>query len=42
MRLMVVEKILALSEAARMLAGGRPVRAVLLFYRSKVQANELD
>jgi hypothetical protein len=40
MRLMVVEKILALADAARMLAGGRSVRAVLLFYRSKVQANE--
>jgi hypothetical protein len=40
MRLMVLEKILALAEAARMLAGGRSLRAVLLFYRSKVQANE--
>jgi hypothetical protein len=40
MRLMVVEKILALSEAARMFAGGKSVRAVLRFYRSKVQANE--
>ena len=40
MRLMVMEKIIALMQAAQMLAKGGSVQAVLLFYRSRVQANE--
>ena len=39
-RLMVMEKIVALLHATGMLARGGSARAVLLYYRSRVQANE--
>jgi hypothetical protein len=39
-RLMVMEKIVALLHATRMLARGGSAQAVLLYYRSRVQANE--
>ncbi len=39
-RLMVTEKIVALLHATGMLARGGSARAVLLYYRSRVQANE--
>jgi hypothetical protein len=39
-RLMVMEKIVALLHARGMLARGASARAVLLYYRSCVQANE--
>jgi hypothetical protein len=39
-RLMVMEKIVALVHALRMLARGGSAQAVLLYYRSRVQANE--
>ena len=39
-RLMVMEKIVALLHATGMLARGGSARAVLFYYRSRVQANE--
>jgi hypothetical protein len=39
-RLMVMEKIVALLHATGLLARGGSARAVLLYYRSRVQANE--
>ena len=39
-RLMVTEKMVSLLHATGMLARGGSVRAVLLYYRSRVQANE--
>jgi hypothetical protein len=39
-RLMVTEKIVSLLHTAGMLARGGSARAVLLYYRSRVQANE--